>query len=149
MKISIGFDHGAVALREPLLEHLREKGHQIVDHGTDSIESVDYPDFSRKVCEDVAGGTSELGILCCTTGIGMSISANKFKGIRAALARFEDEATLTRQHNHANVLCMGAIHTTPYEARRLVDAFIESKPEGGRHARRVGKFMEWEGRSCV
>ena len=142
MKISLGFDHGALSLREPLLEHLRAAGHDLTDHGTDSPESVDYPDYVKPVCEDVASGRSEIGILCCTTGIGMSMAANKFKGIRAAVIKFEDEAALTRQHNNANVLCLGAHHTTPYEARRLADTFMASSFEGGRHARRVSKFRE-------
>lgn len=149
MKISIGFDHGAIPLRKALLDHLESKGHQIIDHGTDSTESVDYPDFAGKVCADVTAEKADIGILCCTTGIGMCMSANKFKGIRAALVRYEDESALTRQHNNANVLCLGALHTTPYEACRLADSFITSSFEGGRHARRVGKFMEWEQNSCV
>jgi RpiB/LacA/LacB family sugar-phosphate isomerase len=148
MIISIGFDHGALPLREALLTHLRQQGHTLVDHGTDKPDSVDYPDFARLVCEDVTGKRAEVGILCCTTGIGMSMSANKFPGIRAALVRYEDEAALTRQHNHANILCMGALHTTAYEAARLADTFLASQPEGGRHARRVGKFMDWERGGC-
>jgi RpiB/LacA/LacB family sugar-phosphate isomerase len=144
MKISIGFDHGALSLREALIPYLQENGHELVDHGTDSPESVDYPDYSRAVCEDIQNGRAEYGILCCTTGIGMSMSANKFPGVRAALVRYEDEAALTRRHNNANVLCLGALHTTAYEARRLADAFISNAFEGGRHARRVGKFNDWE-----
>jgi len=140
MNISIGFDHGAVALRETLLQHLQSHGHKVIDHGTDSLVSVDYPDFAVPVCEDVRDGRAEIGILCCTTGIGMSMAANKQPGIRAAVVKFEDEAALTRQHNNANVLCMGALHTTPYEAVRLTDSFLASEFEGGRHARRVSKF---------
>jgi ribose 5-phosphate isomerase B len=147
MKVSIGFDHGAISLREAVLQVLKEAGHTVTDHGTDSPDSVDYPDFAREVTKDIVEGRSEAGILCCTTGIGMSMAANKVKGIRAALVRYEDEAALTRQHNNANVLCMGALHTTPYEAVRLVRSFLENAFIGGeqpRHARRVGKFMEWE-----
>ena len=142
MKISIGFDHGAISLRKPLLEHLESAGHELLDHGTDSTESVDYPDFANLVSADVAAGQAEVGILCCTTGIGMSMAANKVKGVRAALVKFEDEAALTRQHNNANVLCLGALHTTPYEAARIADVFLGSTFEGGRHARRVDKFCE-------
>jgi ribose 5-phosphate isomerase B len=149
MNISIGFDHGALPLRQALLEHLNSDGHTVIDHGTDSTQSVDYPDFAKAVCADVTSEKAEIGILCCTTGIGMSMSANKFKGIRAALVRFEDEAALTRRHNNANVLCLGALHTTAYEACRLADTFLANSFEGGRHERRVGKFMEWEGNSCV
>jgi ribose 5-phosphate isomerase B len=148
MNISIGFDHGALALREAVLESLREAGHEVVDHGTDSSESVDYPDYARLVTDDVVAGRSDAGILCCTTGIGMCMAANKVKGIRAALVKFEDEAALTRRHNDANVMCMGALHTTPDEAARLVKVFLESSFEGGRHARRVGKFTEWENSGC-
>jgi len=149
MKISIGFDHGALQLRAPVLETLQELGHEIVDHGTDSPERVDYPDYARRVAEDVATGRSNLGILCCTTGIGMSIAANKVHGVRAGKVTYEDEAALTRQHNHANILCLGALHTTPYEARRLIRTFLASEPEGGRHARRVDKFTDLENHSCV
>jgi ribose 5-phosphate isomerase B len=149
MKISIGFDHGALPLRQALLEHLRAGGHELIDHGTDSPDSVDYPDYAKQVCTDVTEERAEVGILCCTTGIGMSMAANKFKGIRAAFVQHEDEAALTRQHNNANVMCLGALHTTPYEACRLADTFLGSTFEGGRHQRRVGKFMEWEGNSCI
>ena len=151
MKGSIGFDHGALALRETVINSLNQAGHQVLDHGTDSTASVDYPDYARLVAEDVANGRAEAGILCCTTGIGMSMAANKIKGVRAALVRFEDEAALTRQHNNANVLCMGALHTTPYEAGRLVNVFLENTFTGAsqpRHARRVGKITEWENSSC-
>ena len=147
MKISIGFDHGALLLRDPLLECLRENGYSVIDHGTDSADSVDYPDYVKRVTDDVVAGDSDAGILCCTTGIGMCMAANKVKGIRAALIRYEDEAALTRQHNNANVLCLGALHTTPYEAKRLARIFLESSFEGGRHARRVDKFTRWENAS--
>lgn len=144
MNISIGFDHGALTLRAPVLEGLQAAGHTIIDHGTDSPESVDYPDFARLVCDDVTSGKAEAGILCCTTGIGMSMAANKVRGIRAALVHHEDEASLTRRHNNANVLCMGALHTDPDTARKLVDVFLSNSFEGGRHDRRVCKFTEWE-----
>ena len=144
MKLSIGVDHGALNLRESLLEQLRAAGHEVIDHGASSTESVDYPDFAQKVCEDVTTGRAECGILCCTTGIGMSMSANKYPGIRAALVHFENEADLTRRHNNANVICLGAHHTTGYEAGRLVNTFLSSTFEGGRHARRVDKFSQWE-----
>jgi len=140
MKVSIGFDHGALSLREALIEHLESNGHAVIDHGTDSPASVDYPDYVVPVCTDIREGRADVGILCCTTGIGMCMAANKQTGVRAALVKFEDEAALTRQHNNANVLCMGALHTTPYEAVRLTRVFMDSKFEGGRHARRVSKF---------
>mgnify|MGYP000462919562 CR=1 FL=1 len=147
MKVSIGFDHGALNLRSPVIEILNELQHQVTDHGTDSPDSVDYPDYARLVAEDVSSGRADMGILCCTTGIGMSIAANKVKGVRAAMVHCEDEAELTRRHNHANVLCLGGLHTTAYEAKRLIEVFLKSEPEGGRHARRVGKFSALEDES--
>lgn len=148
MNISIGFDHGALSLRQALIQHLESQGHSLIDHGTDTDSSVDYPDFARPVTADVVSGGADIGVLCCTTGIGMSIAANKVKGIRAALVHHEDEAALTRQHNNANVICFGALHTTADEAIKLVDVFIGAEFEGGRHGRRVDKFSEWENLSC-
>ncbi len=144
MKVSIGFDHGALELRAPVLEALAAGGHTVIDHGTDSPDSVDYPDYARLVCDDVLDGRAEAGVLCCTTGIGMSMAANKIKGIRAALVHHQDEASLTRRHNNANVLCLGAIHTDPQTAPGLVEVFLSSSFEGGRHERRVCKFSDWE-----
>lgn len=140
MKISLGVDHGAFNLRETLLAHLKEAGHDVIDHGTYSTDSVDYPDYAHAVSSDITAGRADLGVLCCTTGIGVSIAANKVEGIRAANVRYEDEAALSRRHNHANVICLGALHTTTYEAKRLVDIFLSAPFEGGRHARRVGKM---------
>ncbi|MCC5833237.1 MAG: ribose 5-phosphate isomerase B [Opitutales bacterium] len=144
MNISLGVDHGALGLREALLEHLQANGHTVIDHGTHSADSVDYPDYATKVCDDVNTGKADCGVLCCTTGIGMSMSANKVPGIRAALLHFESEAALTRRHNNANVACFGAHHTTPYEACRIIDTFLANKFEGGRHERRVHKFCQFE-----
>lgn len=147
MNISIGVDHGALPLREAILRFFNDcPSITVIDHGAFAADSVDYPDFARKVADDLLAGNAELGILCCTTGIGMSIAANKIPGIRAGLAQHTDEAALTRQHNHANVLCMGALHTTPHQAVRLIKAFMAATPEGGRHDRRVAKFSQWE--SC-
>lgn len=140
MKISFACDHGALALRQSVIDAVRSAGHTLCDHGTDSAASVDYPDFAEKVCKDIQSGEFERGILLCTTGIGMSMAANKVRGIRAALVHHEDEVELTRRHNDANVLCMGALHTTPYEAARFVRIFLNTEAEGGRHARRVAKF---------
>lgn len=149
MKISLGVDHGALGLREALLKHLQANGHTVTDHGTYTADSVDYPDFASKVCEDVTSGRADCGVLCCTTGIGMSMSANKVPGIRAALLHFESEAALTRRHNHANVACFGAHHTTTYEACRILDTFLANEFEGGRHERRVNKFCQFENQqSC-
>ena len=149
MKISFGLDHGALPLRQPLLDFLQAAGHEVIDHGTRSTDSVDYPDYARKVADDVVAGRADAGVLCCTTGIGMSIAANKVAGVRAAMVHFEDEASLSRRHNYANVICLGALHTTGEQACRLVEVFLASKFEGGRHERRVGKFSCWEGGSCI
>ena len=148
MIISLGFDHGALSLREAVLQSVRTAGHELIDHGTDSSESVDYPDYARLVAEDVASGRAHFGILCCTTGIGMSIAANKIRGIRAANVHFTDEASLTRRHNDANILCLGALHISPESARELIATFLQSEFEGGRHHRRVCKFVDWESNSC-
>jgi len=142
MKISFAIDHGALSLRHPILEFLRENEIEVIDHGTDSGESVDYPDFSALVCRDVSDGKADLGVLACTTGIGMSISANKWSGVRAALVHFEDSARLTREHNHSNVICFDALHTTPYMAERLLKIWLEAEPQGGRHQRRVDKISD-------
>lgn len=140
MKISLGVDHGAFGLREVMLTHLKESGHEVIDHGTYTADSVDYPDFAHAVGNDVANGLADFGLLFCTTGIGMSIAANKVDGVRAAIAHHDDEAALARRHNNANILCLGAMHTTAYEAKRLVDIFLDASFEGGRHARRVNKM---------
>jgi RpiB/LacA/LacB family sugar-phosphate isomerase len=149
MKISVAFDHGAVQLRTAILDLLSREGHEVIDHGTNSTDSVDYPDYARLVADDVSSGRSDAGVLCCTTGIGMSIAANKVKGIRASVVHHEDEAVLTRRHNDSNVLCIGALHTDPENAAKLVKAYLDNSFEGGRHDRRVGKFIAWENDSCV
>lgn len=141
MIISLGVDHGAFNLREVLLTYLKENGYQVIDHGTYTPDSVDYPDFAHAVADDVVNGRADFGVLCCTTGIGMSIAANKVNGIRAALVHYEEDAALCRRHNHANIICMGALHTTAYEARRMVEVFLKSSTEGGRHERRVAKMV--------
>ena len=140
MKISIGADHGAVPLRLHLIQVLREEGHDVLDHGTEDEQSVDYPDYAKAVAREVASGTSDFGVLCCTNGIGMSIAANKTPGVRAALIHFEDDAFYARSHNNANVICFGSRHHTHYDAARFLRRFLAIPFEGGRHARRVNKF---------
>lgn len=140
MKISIGADHGGVELREALSKALKEKGHEVIDHGAFSLESVDYPDFASLVGEDVTSGRAERGILVCKTGIGMSIAANKVAGIRAALVHFADEAALCRQHNNANVIVFGSVYTLPEDAVTLAEIFLSTEFEGGRHQRRLDKL---------
>lgn len=144
MKISIGCDHGAYSLKEHLKAYLTAQGHEIVDCGTNSTDSCDYPVFGRAAAEKVASGECERGIVLCTTGIGISITANKVKGIRCALCRDLLSAQLTRQHNDANMLALAGGFTGPLEAERIVDAFLNTGFEGGRHQRRVGLMMDVE-----
>ncbi|MBI1787740.1 MAG: ribose 5-phosphate isomerase B [Acidobacteria bacterium] len=144
MKIALGADHAGFLLKERLKEKLRQSGHEVVDHGAHSEESVDYPDFAAAVARDVAGGASERGLLVCSSGVGMSIAANKVPGARAALGTSEEEVRLTRQHNDANVLTLGQKFTPPEVAERLVDIFLTTAFEGGRHSRRVAKIAELE-----
>lgn len=146
MKISIGADHGGLGLREVLVAHLKASGHEVLDHGAFSEDSVDYPDFAHLVGQDVTSGKAERGILICTTGIGIGIAANKIPGVRAALVNHEDEAALCRAHNHANIICFGQRHTTPFEAKRFTDIFLSTEPDTGRHTRRVAKIAELESR---
>lgn len=142
--ISLGADHGAFELRQAILSYLQEKGLQYVDHGTYEKTSVDYPDFAAAVARDLQTGKADIGVLCCTTGIGMSIAANKFTGIRAALVHHDEEAALTRRHNNANVLCFGQLYTTAHMACRMLEVFLNAGFEGGRHQRRVDKMTSFE-----
>lgn len=144
MKISIASDHGAYELKERLKDYLTRQGHEIVDCGTNSAESCDYPDFGRAAALLVADGACERGIVLCTTGIGISITANKVKGIRCALCHEPLSAEMTRRHNDANMLAMGASIVGPGLAERIVDVFLSTGFEGGRHQRRVNKIMETE-----
>lgn len=142
MKISIGADHAGVDVHDALVKALKEQGYEVTDHGTHSHDSVDYPDYAHPVAKDVATGKADYGILVCSTGIGMSIAANKVKGIRAALAYNEDAATFARKHNNANVLCMGQKFVDPKEAITLADIFLKTNFDGGRHERRVEKLEQ-------
>jgi RpiB/LacA/LacB family sugar-phosphate isomerase len=140
MKIAIGADHAGFALKDQVRDALRQAGHDVVDLGANSTESTDYPDFAGAVAHEVVSGAADRGILVCSTGVGMSIAANKVDGIRAALAFNPDEVRLTRAHNDANVLTIGARYTEPQAANEMVRVFLETPFEGGRHARRVGKI---------
>ena len=144
MKISIACDHGAYDLKERLKAHLSEQGHEVVDCGTDSTDSCDYPDFGRAAARLVGDGTCQRGVVLCTTGIGMSMVANKVKGVRCALCHEPLSAEMTRRHNDANVLAMGAGVTGGNLAERILDVFLSTEFEGGRHQRRVDKVMETE-----
>jgi glycine hydroxymethyltransferase len=138
--VAIGSDHGGFDLKQALKLHLQAKGWIVVDYGTVSKESTDYPDFAHLVGYAVADNKNEFGILCCTSGVGMSITANKIPGVRAALVFDDEMAGLARQHNDANVLCIGSKQTDAEMAKRMVDAFLSAKFEGGRHERRVSKM---------
>jgi ribose 5-phosphate isomerase B len=144
MRIAIGADHAGFALKQHLCDKLRRDGYEVADCGTHSSESCDYPDFAAKVAREVAAGHAERGILVCYTGVGMSMAANKVPGIRAALGTCPEEVRLVRGHNDANVLTLGAKFTTEADAQNLVETFLHTAFEGGRHARRVAKISELE-----
>ena len=145
MNITIGSDHGAVALKDEVKMVLKEyEDIKVTDVGTFGTESVDYPDIAEKVCADVTSGKADLGIVLCGTGIGISIAANKVKGIRCALCNDVYSAKKAREHNNANVLAMGGRVLGFGPAGEIVREFVESSFEGGRHARRVNKIMAIE-----
>ena len=143
-KITIGSDHAGYALKIKIIAHLKELGWDVIDVGTDSEASCDYPVFADAVCKNIQNGTTKLGILICGTGIGMSMAANKHRGIRAAACSDVFSARLTRAHNDANVLCFGERVVGYGVACDLVDAFLSTEFEGGKHQRRVDLFMQLE-----
>ena len=142
--IAIGCDHGGFALKEAVKKHLEEKGIEIKDFGCYSTESVDYAVHAAKVAHCVADGEVEYGILVCSTGIGISIAANKVKGIRAALCCDTHAAEMTRRHNNANILCMGGLVISEQTGLDIVDTFLSFDFEGGRHQRRVDQIAAIE-----
>ncbi|MCF2662142.1 ribose 5-phosphate isomerase B [Pseudoflavonifractor phocaeensis] len=142
--IAIASDHGGYHLKEHIKAYLAAKGITCQDFGTDSTESCDYPVFGRAAAEAVASGQCEKGIVICTTGIGISITANKVKGIRCALCADSLSAEMTRRHNDANMLAMGAGIVGPNLAERIVDVFLSTEFEGGRHQRRVNLITDME-----
>ncbi|WP_288313474.1 ribose 5-phosphate isomerase B [uncultured Selenomonas sp.] len=145
MRITIGSDHGAVALKEEVKMVLKEYGDiEVTDVGTFGTDSVDYPDIAAKVCADVASGKSDRGIALCGTGIGISIACNKIKGIRCALCNDVYSAKMSRHHNDANVLAMGGRVLGFGPAGEIVRAWVETGFDGGRHERRVNKIMALE-----
>lgn len=144
MNIALASDHGGFALKEHLKTYLEQKGYTVTDFGTHSTESCDYPDFGLPAARAVASGQCQRGIVVCTTGIGISITANKVRGIRCALCRDLLSAQLTRRHNDANMLALAGGFTGELEAEHLADAFLTTEFEGGRHGRRVEKIMEIE-----
>jgi len=148
MKIAIGCDHAGTGLKERIMEALAAGGHEVEDHGTDGTASVDYPDFGRSVSRSVSAGQADRGILICGTGIGMSIVANKFPGIRAALCHDLFTARMSRLHNDANILVMGSRVTPEPLALAIVNAWMEEEFEGGRHQHRLRKISDMEGMIC-
>jgi ribose 5-phosphate isomerase B len=144
MKIALGADHAGYELKDQIKQHLEKKGIEVRDEGTSSPESVDYPDFARAVAHDVNEQRADLGILVCGSGIGMAIAANKVHGIRAAKVDTEYEAQMSREHNDANVLTLGARIVKPEEALQIVDKWLATPFAGGRHERRVEKIAAIE-----
>ena len=144
MKIAMGCDHGGYELKEALKKTIEKLGHEVEDFGCYSLDSCDYPDFGAAAARAVADGRCEKGIVVCTTGIGISIAANKIKGIRCAHCADCLQAQLTRQHNNANMMAIGAGFTGPNMAKQMVEVFLSTEFEGGRHERRVNKMMELE-----
>lgn len=144
MKIAIGSDHAGFSLKKHVIEHLKEKGIELKDFGTYTNESCDYPDFALKVAEEVAAKSYDLGVLVCGTGIGISIAANKVPGIRAAACSDTFSAHACREHNNANIIAFGERIVGPGLACDIVDAFLASEFQGGRHQRRIDKIAEIE-----
>ena len=144
MKIAIGADHAGFSLKEKLRTRLAGEGHEVVDYGPTTDASCDYPDFAQPVAREVGAGRTDRGILVCSTGIGMAIAANKVDGVRAAPAQSVDEVHLTREHNDANVLTIGARYLDEERALELVHEFLTTEFAGGRHARRVAKIAQLE-----
>ena len=141
MKVSIGSDHGGYELKLEVIEHLKKRGFEVTDVGTDSPASCDYPIYAKKVTEDIQSKNADLGILICGTGIGMSMAANKEPGIRAALCHDTFSAKATREHNDANILCMGARVVGPGLALMIIDTFLDTPfSNDERHIRRIGMF---------
>ena len=146
MKIAIGNDHTAVDLKNTISDYLKELGYEVINLGTDSRESCDYPIYGEKVGRAVADGEADLGIAICGTGVGISLAANKVKGIRACVCSEPYTAKLSREHNNTNVLAFGARVVGSELAKMITEAWLDAEFQGGRHARRVGMIMEIETR---
>jgi ribose 5-phosphate isomerase B len=140
MKISIGNDHAGPDYKKAIVTFLEQKGYQIFNHGTDTFDSVDYPDFGHLVATDVESGSADFGIVICGSGNGIAMSANKHQGIRAALCWTKEIAALARQHNDANIISIPARFTSVQQAVEMVETFLNTAFEGGRHATRVNKI---------
>jgi len=140
MKISIGNDHAAPDYKKAIVEMLVAKGHQVINYGSDSTDSVDYPDFGHPVATDVSEGKADFGIIICGSGNGIAMTANKHQKVRAALCWIKEIAILARQHNDANIISIPARYTSTQQAVEMVDAFLNTEFEGGRHQNRVNKI---------
>jgi ribose 5-phosphate isomerase B len=144
MRVAIGADHNGIEFKQLLAVHLRGAGHEVTDVGPETSDSVDYPDFAFAAAEMVSRGEADRGVLICGSGIGMSMAANKVRGVRAALCFTPEAAALTRQHNDANVLTLAGWQTASDDVMDIVDNFMSAEFEGGRHARRVDKIKQYE-----
>ena len=140
MKISIGNDHAGPDYKKAIVAFLTAKGHEVINHGTDTFDSVDYPDFGHPVASDVETGKSDLGIVICGSGNGIAMTVNKHQGIRAALCWTKEISALARQHNNANVVSIPARFTSIQQAVEIVDTFLNTNFEGGRHQKRIDKI---------
>ena len=147
MKIGIANDHTALEMKKDIIAYLESKGHEIVDYGTDSTESTDYPIWGEKVANAVASGDVEKGIAICGTGLGISLACNKVNGIRACVCSEPYTAKYSRLHNNCNIICFGARVIGIEMAKMIVDEFFETEFEGGRHQRRVDMIMDIEARN--
>ncbi len=144
MKIAMAADHGGYELKNILKDYLTEKGNDIIDFGTNSPESVDYPDYALLCAKEVVGKNVDFGILVCGTGVGISIAANKVKGIRCALCPSPEIAALTKEHNNANIISLGGRFTSPEYAKEIVDAYMSAEFAGDRHLKRINKISDIE-----
>jgi ribose 5-phosphate isomerase B len=144
MKLAMGADHAGYLLKDRIRQYVTERGHNVIDEGTNSSDSVDYPDFAARVAEDVASGRAERGILVCGSGIGMAIAANKVAGIRAANISNDYEAQMSREHNDLNVLTLGARILDETTAKHIVQIWLDTPFSGGRHTGRLEKIREIE-----
>lgn len=140
MKIAIGNDHAGTAYKQAIVKHLEAQGHQVINHGTDTDDSVDYPDFVHPVASAVDSKDVDMGILICGSGNGVSMTANKYSNVRAGLCWIKEIAVLAREHNDANIISIPARYTSVQQAIGMVDAFLTTPFEGGRHQRRVDKI---------
>lgn len=144
-KIGISADHAGFELKKILVNELEKNGYEVTDYGTNNAESTDYPDFAYAVAKSVQEGKNEMGVIICGSGVGVSITANKVEGVRAANCFNTEMAKLARQHNNANVICIGARFVASEEAKEMVESFLSTEFEGGRHQRRVEKIHSLTG----